>query len=187
VSDRRKLIAAAAITVIDTHGARGLTHRRVDETAGLPSGTTSYYAPTRRELLALTIEAIVTEPALQPSRDELPSSSTVDEVVALLVAGIERAAEAAAALRARSAILPELRQWPELAQRLSLPAPIALDRQAKAVSILESLGLTDVTDTSYQLTALCEALLLYRVTHHDAVNLEEILRAYLTGIGARIS
>ena len=39
-------------------GARGLTHRAVDQAAGLPSGTTSNYARTRAALLTLALARI---------------------------------------------------------------------------------------------------------------------------------
>jgi DNA-binding transcriptional regulator YbjK len=54
-SDRRMLIADAALKLIGAQGARALTHRAVDRAAGLPPGSTSYYCPRRSELLALVI------------------------------------------------------------------------------------------------------------------------------------
>ena len=51
-------VADAAIAVLAGHGARGLTHRAVDQAAGLPSGTTSNYARTREALLTLTLTRI---------------------------------------------------------------------------------------------------------------------------------
>ncbi len=53
------MIADAAISVIAAEGMRGLTHRAVDREAGLPVGSTSYYARTRAALLELTIARIV--------------------------------------------------------------------------------------------------------------------------------
>lgn len=53
------MIADAAIAVIAAEGMRGLTHRAVDREAGLPVGSTSYYARTRAALLELTISRIV--------------------------------------------------------------------------------------------------------------------------------
>lgn len=53
------MIADAAISVIAAEGMRGLTHRAVDRAAGLPVGSTSYYARTRAALLELTIARIV--------------------------------------------------------------------------------------------------------------------------------
>ncbi|GAB3565128.1 TetR/AcrR family transcriptional regulator [Amycolatopsis endophytica] len=52
-------IADAAIEVVAAEGMRGLTHRAVDRAAGLPAGSTSYYARTRAALLELTIGRIL--------------------------------------------------------------------------------------------------------------------------------
>ena len=51
-------MADAAIGVLADHGARGLTHRAVDQAAGLSPGTTSNYARTREALLTLTLTRI---------------------------------------------------------------------------------------------------------------------------------
>ena len=51
-------MADAAIAVLADHGARGLTHRAVDQAAGLPVGTTSNYARTREALLTLALTRI---------------------------------------------------------------------------------------------------------------------------------
>jgi DNA-binding transcriptional regulator YbjK len=48
---RKTEIADAALSVLATEGSRGLTHRAVDEAAGLPSGSTSNYFRTRDALL----------------------------------------------------------------------------------------------------------------------------------------
>ncbi|GII62295.1 hypothetical protein Skr01_23800 [Sphaerisporangium krabiense] len=52
---REDVIADAAITLLVERGMRGLTHRAVDEQAGLPLGSTSNLARTRAALLALTL------------------------------------------------------------------------------------------------------------------------------------
>ncbi len=57
-SERARQVGDAAITVLAEHGARGLTHRAVDQAAGLPPGTTSNYARTRAALLTLTLARI---------------------------------------------------------------------------------------------------------------------------------
>jgi DNA-binding transcriptional regulator YbjK len=54
-SPRAELIAEAAITLLAERGMRGLTHRAVDEVAGLPPGSTSNLARTRAALLELTL------------------------------------------------------------------------------------------------------------------------------------
>ena len=55
---RARQAADAAIAVLADHGARGLTHRAVDQAAGLSPGTTSNYARTREALLTLTLTRI---------------------------------------------------------------------------------------------------------------------------------
>ena len=55
-SDRRTVIADAAIRLLAEDGARGLTHRAVDEAARLPAGSTSYYCRKRIDLLALAVK-----------------------------------------------------------------------------------------------------------------------------------
>jgi hypothetical protein len=57
-SARTRQVGDAAIAVLAAHGARGLTHRAVDQAAGLPSGTTSNYARTRAALLTLALARI---------------------------------------------------------------------------------------------------------------------------------
>ncbi|AIG79455.1 Hypothetical protein AJAP_33210 [Amycolatopsis japonica] len=56
---RKATIGDAAIEVIAAEGMRGLTHRAVDRLAGLPPGSTSYYARTRAALLELAISRMV--------------------------------------------------------------------------------------------------------------------------------
>ncbi|WP_030234781.1 TetR/AcrR family transcriptional regulator [Streptomyces sp. NRRL S-350] len=58
-SPRPALIADAAIALIAERGLRGLTHRAVDQEAGLPAGSTSNLARTRAALLDLTLTRIV--------------------------------------------------------------------------------------------------------------------------------
>jgi DNA-binding transcriptional regulator YbjK len=58
LSPRARLVGDAAIGVLAGQGARGLTHRAVDQAAGLPPGTTSNYARTRAALLTLTLTRI---------------------------------------------------------------------------------------------------------------------------------
>jgi DNA-binding transcriptional regulator YbjK len=52
--ERRTLILDAAIDILADTGVGGLTHRHVDDRAGLPTGTTSNYFRTRQALLEAT-------------------------------------------------------------------------------------------------------------------------------------
>ncbi len=49
---RREALADAAIAILGTTGIHTLSHRAVDQRAGLPAGTAANYFPTRDELLA---------------------------------------------------------------------------------------------------------------------------------------
>ena len=77
-TDRRQLLADAAIAVISGSGMRALTHRSVDAAAGVPSGTTSYHFRTRRELLrgVLTRIAEANAARLGPPPGEPPPAPT---------------------------------------------------------------------------------------------------------------
>ena len=55
---RRDLITSTAIETLAGRGMRGLTHRAVDQAAGLPAGSTSYYFRTREALLQATVERL---------------------------------------------------------------------------------------------------------------------------------
>ncbi|WP_431921681.1 TetR/AcrR family transcriptional regulator [Amycolatopsis tucumanensis] len=70
---RLTAIADAAIEVVAAEGMRGLTHRAVDRAAGLPSGSTSYYARTRAALLELAVRRIaeLDDASLTEADDEL--------------------------------------------------------------------------------------------------------------------
>ncbi|MEV7023746.1 TetR/AcrR family transcriptional regulator [Kitasatospora sp. NPDC093558] len=107
---RPTLIADAAIALIAERGLRGLTHRAVDEAAGLPTGSTSNLARTRAALLELALTRIAalehagfTDPALLPgSPRELLTQTAADGLHqalttgrALTVARFELALEAA--------------------------------------------------------------------------------------------
>ncbi|GAA3156018.1 TetR/AcrR family transcriptional regulator [Planomonospora alba] len=58
-SQRAELVAETAITLLAERGMRGLTHRAVDEAAGLPPGSTSNLARTRSALLELALARLV--------------------------------------------------------------------------------------------------------------------------------
>jgi len=59
VSDRRGQILEAAAAVLADGGARALTHRGVDRTAGLPAGSTSNLFRTRDALVEGVVEHLI--------------------------------------------------------------------------------------------------------------------------------
>ena len=80
---RARQVADAAIVVLAGHGARGLTHRAVDQAAGLPPGTTSNYARTREALLTLTLTRIA-ELDLAEGAARVAGSGLADDVAQMV-------------------------------------------------------------------------------------------------------
>lgn len=56
--ERRRALADAGLRVLASVGSRGLTHRAVDDAAGVPSGTASNYFRTRELLIAGLVDRI---------------------------------------------------------------------------------------------------------------------------------
>jgi DNA-binding transcriptional regulator YbjK len=80
---RRALIADAAISTLARDGMRGLTHRAVDRTAGLPEGSASYYFRTRQALLQATVERLaeLTRTDMLAGAAVMDSAAVVDSAV----------------------------------------------------------------------------------------------------------
>ncbi|KUH64960.1 hypothetical protein AU184_02400 [Mycolicibacterium novocastrense] len=55
---RRRELCDAAIGLLAEHGAKGLSHPRVDRAAGVPEGSTSYYFRTRTALIRAVAERV---------------------------------------------------------------------------------------------------------------------------------
>lgn len=70
---RADLIADAALALLAERGMRGLTHRAVDEAAGLPQGSTSNYARTRQALLETAVRRLADREAQVLSMEEMPA------------------------------------------------------------------------------------------------------------------
>jgi DNA-binding transcriptional regulator YbjK len=71
-ASRADLVADTALALLAERGMRGLTHRAVDEAAGLPQGSTSNVARTRRALLELAVRRHADREARVLGMDELP-------------------------------------------------------------------------------------------------------------------
>ncbi|MFF2437888.1 TetR/AcrR family transcriptional regulator [Streptomyces sp. NPDC058107] len=71
-NSRTELITDAALALLAERGMRGLTHRAVDERAGLPQGSTSNYARTRQALLEATVRRLAEREAQVLAPGELP-------------------------------------------------------------------------------------------------------------------
>jgi DNA-binding transcriptional regulator YbjK len=92
VTDRRTVLADAAIDVLAERGMRGLTHRAVDRAAGLPPGTTSAYYRTRQALLTGLVRRLVAldQAELQEAGERTPVPGDEEELVAGIAAFVEQ-------------------------------------------------------------------------------------------------
>ncbi|MCZ0204832.1 TetR/AcrR family transcriptional regulator [Streptomyces achromogenes] len=86
---RAALVADAALALLAERGMRGLTHRAVDEAAGLPPGSTSNVARTRQALLELAVRRHAEREARVLALAELPDPAdgldALTEAMALAV------------------------------------------------------------------------------------------------------
>ncbi|MFJ8649345.1 TetR/AcrR family transcriptional regulator [Streptomyces sp. NPDC093546] len=76
---RAELIADAALALLAERGMRGLTHRAVDERAGLPQGSTSNHARTRQALLETAVRRLADREAQVIGPEELGAVGTGGE------------------------------------------------------------------------------------------------------------
>ncbi|MEU9113244.1 TetR/AcrR family transcriptional regulator [Streptomyces sp. NPDC048483] len=72
---RHELIADTALALLAERGMRGLTHRAVDEAAGLPQGSTSNLARTRAALLETAVRRLTEREAAVLTPREMPQAT----------------------------------------------------------------------------------------------------------------
>jgi DNA-binding transcriptional regulator YbjK len=118
---RRGELLDAAITVLGEGGIHALTHRTVDATAGLPTGSTSNYFRTRDALLNAVVERFAArERAAWEDLARRMYPTTPHELAQVLVrAAKEATGELRALTLARYAILVEAGIHPSLRAQLS--------------------------------------------------------------------
>lgn len=157
-------IVSAAIELLGTEGLRSLTHRRVDDRAGLPEGSTSNHFRTRAALLDGVIDGIVADEmaelrsALRPA----DAAGLIEAVAGLveLVTGPQRVTTTA-----RHVL------FLEAAHDAGLRARLASDRSGYAAAVqgaLADLGAADAVAGAEALMAVSEGLILHRIARHDA-------------------
>ncbi|UNO38708.1 TetR/AcrR family transcriptional regulator [Streptomyces sp. MST-110588] len=72
---RRELVADTALALLAERGLRGLTHRAVDEAAGLPQGSTSNLARTRAALLETAVRRLAERESAVLTPREMPRTA----------------------------------------------------------------------------------------------------------------
>lgn len=158
--NRRVAIADAAVAVIAESGARGLSHRAVDQRLGLPSGSVSYYFRTREALTDAAIEAIaqrarvrfaeLTGPAVEPAAAASVVAQYLDDLVS------SRADD----VRARYALLTEVSDRPARMRALR----DCLFSETAALTLMSTLDSPRPAAAAADLLSLCEGLMFDHIT-----------------------
>jgi AcrR family transcriptional regulator len=177
--DRRAAIADAAIQLVATRGLRGLTHRAVDEEAGLPPGSTSYYLRTRGALLTACVNRMLerdlarntqphpaagtppsdtSEPAPANSRQASPWPVSSEEHLVAMVLGLIR--DRPLDLVARYELSLEAGRQPELREAIVQGGRLLREGLADA---LAGLGVADAERIAWPVAAMMDGLLYDRV------------------------
>lgn len=178
-SPRTELIADTALTLLTERGMRGLTHRAVDEAAGLPQGSTSNYARTRLALLEAVVrrqaerEAAVLDPGelLDPMGDREQFISSLALALHRYLSGDHRRL-----LVSRYELALEATRRPEL--RAYYDAAGAQFREP-LTAMLRAAGSPDPERHTLSLVAWCDGLMFSCVagSYHATTPTEEDLRA----------
>jgi DNA-binding transcriptional regulator YbjK len=179
---RREDIADTGVHLIANGGIRALTHRGVDSAASLPPGSTSYYARTHRELVALVVERLADY--TQEDLDDFAIPADIDEAHAVILASafLDQLARREDAQAVRFALLFELRGDEELRAMLTESAPVRGRLIEAAQGVLEAIGVTEPTVHAADFVGLIDALLMYRTSGAARIHAPEVLGAYLRGL-----
>ena len=183
--DRRQRIANAGIALIARGGTHRLTHRAVDAEAGLPNGSTSYYARSRRDLIRLVMEQLSAESQADLTDIEVPEKLTVRQATDLVGRLAKRLILNGGAQAARFALMFEVRDDDELRRELTVDAPVRSSFNEKAVKLLRALGATDPEGTAPEFVALVDAVLMYRAVEAAPIDPVGVVETYLTGLLVR--
>lgn len=180
--DRRTQIAQAGVRIISSQGVRSLTHRAVDAELGLPAGSTSYYARTRRELIGLIAAQVAQRTQGELIGPRLPATVTPAVLADELVEALAASARASAEQRVRLLLLLEYPDDPELQAVLATSPETRRAFLTTATAVLELLEVEAPDDHAADLVALLEALLVQRVLGAPGVDERRLIAAYLQGL-----
>ncbi|MGW1410390.1 TetR/AcrR family transcriptional regulator [Streptomyces sp. NPDC002403] len=185
-TSRADLIADTALALLAERGMRGLTHRAVDERAGLPQGSTSNYARTRQSLLEVAVRRLAERETRVLAPGELPVPGAAPDGdpaggAQALVAGLALALHRyltrhAELLVCRYELALEATRRPELREFFD-----ATGRQFREplIALMTAAGSADPERHALSLVAWCEGLMFSCAagSYSRSVPSEEELRA----------
>lgn len=175
-------LADAGIRLAARGGMRALTHRAVDAEAGLPPGSTSYYARTRRDLTVLVARRVTEQLATDLAAVNLPDDLDDVAVVQIATGFLEDLAQRADAQAARLALLLELRDDHDLRLPLTGADPVRAQLVETARVLLSALGIVEPDRAAIDFVGLIDALLLYRTADVAPLDAHRVLTAYVAGL-----
>ncbi|MFF4397494.1 TetR/AcrR family transcriptional regulator [Streptomyces sp. NPDC001480] len=174
-TDRRTLLADAAIDVLAESGIRGLTHRAVDSAAHLPPGTTSAYYRTRHALLTALVRRLVAldQAELQNIGERTPVPRNAEELASGIAAFVERRLTGDGRRRslARYACAIESVHHPELREILE---PRENAARQVVCDFLAAQGVTDAEERTVTLLICVDGLVFDRLVGGGTVSDQEI-------------
>jgi DNA-binding transcriptional regulator YbjK len=187
-STRTALVADTAIALLAERGMRGLTHRAVDEAAGLPPGTTSNHARTRAALLELALARLTEReagafagvPGAEPPSDLDAAAATMAGVLHWQLT------EGRVTTLARYELALEATRRPELRERYDQAGALF---RGPAVAALTRAGSPEPERHARQLVAFCEGVVFDAIAGAGAVpgeaeilaGLRDLMRGMLAG------
>jgi DNA-binding transcriptional regulator YbjK len=167
----RARVLDAAIELLGTQGLKALTHRRIDEKAGLPPGSTSNYYRTRDGLLRGAAEAILERELAGMQATFAPRS--VEELLVALVALMDRTTVDQRTLTsARLVLFMEASHNPALGETLGR-GRATLETALRQV--LHDLGVSDTVTPARTIMACAEGLILHRIARRDDSDIRPVL------------
>ncbi len=194
---RPQVIADAAVHLIATEGLRALTHRAVDTAAGLPQGSTSYYAQTRAALLELVAHRLAERSladlrtlfgALAAAQPESDPRAQDEQLTELLAAFAGRLVDRSDDMRARYALVVDFVDREPLRGILTSRSPLLGEGLTIAQGAFSRLGF-DLTSSQLQdLFVLVDSLVFAMTVRGGAEPLgfdpSAIIAAHLRGVRA---
>jgi len=177
---RRTLILDTSLQLLAEKGARGITHRGIDERAGIPMGSTSNVFRTRAALAQATFEHHQEREIefIDAVRRALPEKVKINELAEALVAGVEglSSSDLANLSAARFEIYLEGRRNPQVAAGLARPRESVT---ALLADLLRRAGIKHPDKNAALLIPYIEGLNAERLFNPDtAISHDEAVKAF---------
>lgn len=196
--ERRRVLCDAAIEILAQEGARGLTHRKVEQRAGLPDGTTSSYFRTRSALLRGTAERVAELDAadfeeVMSQRAASETETDAPTTLSVLAQMVMRASAGPALDRSRARYELALHAHRDSALRRAFEEAIAgfVALSEQAVTQLQPDGSLDpgvIREQAYAVTTFINGVMVRQLLGDQNVeSVEDLIRqlhALIAGIAA---